>query len=158
MSDCWDNERDEWRRALAVADAAATEHLQRVAATKAESTKKMKEKMMKKQEAGAPPPPSWLYLFNTQVTGTLDAISNLTSLAVLFLLSNTQLMGSLDAVSNLTSLTWLYLFNTQVMGSFDAISNLTSLTWLALAPPTTPPSSPSLKVKSRATSCLQARS
>ena len=152
MSDCWDNERDEWRRALAVADAAATEHLQRVAATKAESTKNMKEKMMKKE------PPRWLYLFTTQVTGTLDAISNLTSLAVLFLLSNTQLMGSLDAVSNLTSLTWLYLFNTQVMGSFDAISNPTSLTWLALAPPTTPPSSPSLKVKSRATSCLQARS
>ena len=73
-----------------------------------------------------------LELGNTQVSGDISALKNLTGLTILGL-SNTQVSGDISALKNLTGLTTLGLSNTQVSGDISALKNLTGLTTLGLS-------------------------
>ena len=70
---------------------------------------------------------STLYLPNTNVTGDISALSNMTNMSTLFL-PNTNVTGDISALSNMTNMSTLFLPNTNVMGDISALSNLTTTT------------------------------
>src|SRR6056297_1972051 len=72
-----------------------------------------------------------LDLNGQDLSGNLSAVSNLTSLNLLYLY-NTNVSGDLSAVSNLTSLSYLRLDDTTISGDLSVVSNLTSLNLLRL--------------------------
>ena len=74
---------------------------------------------------------TYLGLSDTQVTGNIDAVSNLINLKWLNT-NNTKINGNISAVSNLVNLNYLKLSSTQVTGDINAVSNLTVLTYLGL--------------------------
>ena len=74
---------------------------------------------------------STLDLSNTQVSGDISALKNLAGLSTLDL-SNTQVSGDISALKNLAGLTTLGLSNTQVSGDISALKNLAGLTTLGL--------------------------
>ena len=96
-----------------------------------------------------------LYLGNTNRTGPLPNLSNLTILAQLdlrnnrltgeipssltgqtslrwLLLNNNQLTGSIPALSSLRNLRYLWLHNNKLTGTVPSLSGLTNLIWLYL--------------------------
>ena len=68
-----------------------------------------------------------LYLRDTQVSGDISALSNLSKLGYIDL-RKTQVSGDISALSNNQVITTLFLSKTQVSGDISALSNLTNLT------------------------------
>lgn len=70
---------------------------------------------------------TYLNLKSTKVTGSIDSLKNLTKLAILNLDNDTQITGDISNLKNLTNLTSLYFNNTKVTGDISNLKNLTKV-------------------------------
>lgn len=69
---------------------------------------------------------SYIYLANTQTTGSIESLRNLIALTYLNL-SNTKVTGNIDSIKSLTALVQLNLSNTKVTGDISNLENLTKV-------------------------------
>ena len=72
-----------------------------------------------------------LFLPNTNVTGDISALSNMSNMYMLSL-PNTNVTGDISALSNMTNITNIAVSNTNVTGSISSLSKLTKLFNIAI--------------------------